>query len=179
MTIELLGSEPEPRRPRTGLSGWEIALWAIGVVLVGAGVVVVVELAQTINEESTSTFVNTNATPAQIFLQTSVVVAPGLFIGGVVCIALAIFARVLDAHARHRSMVAPGAAVSAAQDAAAPVAPLLAAASPSAPSTAAPSPSAPSTAADAPAAPTAQPTDYSAFMRPPDESTDNHTDPRP
>jgi hypothetical protein len=160
MTIEILGTDPEPspRRPRSRVSGWEVALWVIGILLIGSGIAIVLGLAQTIDEESTSTFTNTNATPLQVFLQTASVVTPGLLTGGVICVALAIFARVLDAHARNREppitlgtlgALAPSEELARAAEAA------------EQPTTSAPTAGAPT--------PT---TDYSPFMRPSGDPTD-------
>lgn len=146
MMPELFETDGERRRIR--VSRWEIALWVVGILLVASGVGALAGLGVTINEESTSTFTNTNATPTQIFLQTASLVAPGLLTGGIVCIALAIFSRVLVANARNSELLAIPAPPSHPQRDAEPATPS-------------------GTVSQSPGASTSS-TDYSAFMRPTD-----------
>jgi hypothetical protein len=149
-------SESEPDASRR-VNRSELALWIIGIVLLAASVVLVVGFVKVIIAQETE--VTTASTVDHFgvevaFEQAANVYTPGVVTGGIVCIALAIFLRGLDLNARRRA-----ADVVSASPSEAPIPPLT-------------EPAATPTPVSAPAVQGPPLTDYSAFMRPPDSSTD-------
>ena len=156
---ELIGFEPDDPRPPRRVNGWEIALWVIGVVLIGSSGALVYSFVTLVYENVRS------QSPADAgffsaFLQASSIFTPALVTGGIICIALAIFARASDVNATRRQAVRPAAlATTARLSSVAAEAPEIVTTETSAP--------APSAALAEPGAP-AEPHDYRAFMRPKD-----------
>lgn len=145
---------PEADASKRRINGWELALWIVGVALLVISGVLSYIFAQLIFAQTPT---GQSGTGFIAFAQTSSLYTPGMVTGGIVCIALALFSRALNANARQRDALRPT------QVPAAVVPP------------AAPAPE-PSTASVAPQRPAARAetafTDYSAFMRPPDEAAD-------
>jgi hypothetical protein len=160
-TPELLGFEPDDPKPRRRVNGWEIALWVLGVTLLLGAIAVGYYFLQYIYAASTDPSPQIGFLSA--FFQASSIAMPGLVTGGIACIALAIFARALDVNATRRESARRSAFPSAVPSAVAvpsaePIAPL-------------PTPrSAPVTPAES-----VEPGDYSAFMRPSDDSTNSNS----
>jgi hypothetical protein len=154
----VLLSEPDVRRHRA--NGPEIALWIIGVVLlVGSGVLTYFFI-ELIRDQTNQTNGPDNLSFFVAFTQSATIFTGGLVTAGILCIALALLMRGLDINARRRALPLQSHEVVAEPIPAGP-----AVASPVAP----------------PVAPIRIPparvdnvtTDYAAYMRPSDDSTDS------
>lgn len=154
----LLGQAEPSARKRTRPNGWELALWILGLVLLGSGVVISRLVV-------TGLFANDNGSPAA---RTAVEIAqvlyttlPGVVTAGLFCFILAIALRAFAGMSRGRSPVEPlpHSAVATAAAVAEPVT------APAAAPTAAPAAAVAARGAQD-VAPTAA-DDYSRFMRPP------------
>jgi hypothetical protein len=91
---ELLGFEQDAPKPRRRANGWEIALWVVGILLLGGSGVLVYFFVKLIYGNSSGQTPDLGLLDA--FLQASSIYTPGLVTGGILCIALAIFARASD-----------------------------------------------------------------------------------
>ena len=172
-TPEMLGFEPDDPKRRRRANGWEIALWVLGIVLLLGAVAVGYYFLQYIYAASTSPSPDIGFLSA--FFQASSIVMPGLVTGGIVCIALAIFARALDVNARRRLAAVGAPAIVPSATATPPTASSPASGGPTGPVPADPAPGAPTSASarQAPPPTPAATTDYSPYMRPPADPPDS------
>jgi hypothetical protein len=152
---ELLAPEVVARQ-RSG-NGWERALWIVGVLLLVISAVLVYGFVKLVFAQTSNIQSDSDISGLVAFTQASSIYTPGFVTGGIVCIALALFSRALDANSRRREALrsiptqfpVPAAVASSGEATTVPVAP--------------PAPAAPPLRAS---------TDYTAFMRPPDDAAD-------
>jgi hypothetical protein len=151
---ELLAPEAVARQRRS--NGWERALWITGVLLLAISGVLVYGFVQLVFVQSSNIQSESGMSSLVAFEQSSSIYTPALVAGGIVCIALALFSRALDTNARQRDALRP----------------IPAAVPTSAAPSAAEAPTTPVAAHKPTVPPLTASTDYTAFMRPPDEAAD-------
>jgi hypothetical protein len=148
--------EPDVDVRTRRMNGWELALWIVGVVLFFGGLTMVVGIVKLLFASVSEP--TTNGAPLTVALEAFSIAGPGILTGGIVCLALALFARALDVNSRRRdeSRAVPAYV-----------------ASPSISRPTEPTPASPTPMQSARGAQPEATVDYSAYMRPSNDTPDS------